>query len=83
VRTTVNIVVKQQQKLPENSAMRRDVASQRVSSQSASNSEHTGSKTVCDNLMKPAKNSIKPASKNTVTGGFYSAYSPLTTVDFG
>jgi len=25
------------------------------------NSEHIGSKIVCDDLMKPAKNSIKPA----------------------
>ena len=48
-----------QQKLTENSARRRDVAPQRVSSQSASNSEHIASKIVCDNLIKPAKNSIK------------------------
>jgi len=73
VRTTVNIAVKQQQKLAENSARRRDVAPQRVSSQSASNSEHIGSKIVCDNLIKPAKNSIKTASSNNATGGFYSA----------
>jgi len=39
--------------------MRRDVTPQRVSSQTASNSEHIGSKIVCDNLIKQDKNSIR------------------------
>ena len=81
MRTTANIVLKQQQKLPEYSARRRDVAPRRVSS--ASNSEHIGSKTVCDNLIKSAKISIsleRTASDNTVTSGFYSAITACSIV---
>jgi len=52
-------------------------STRRVSSQSTGKGEHTGSYNVCDNLIKPAKKSIKPASSNNLTGGFYSALTCL------